>query len=124
LAGATAPHTVDELAERFDRHGIWWAPINYYDELLNDPQLVHAKVFRQVKLRGRTIQLVNHPNRYDGEVPELRVLALEIGEHTREILAEVGYSEDEVRCLIEAKAIAASRDEAATTTEMPARKAS
>ena len=41
----------------------------YYDDLLSDPQLVHAKVFRQVTLRGRTIHLVNHPNRYDGEVP-------------------------------------------------------
>jgi len=110
LARATAPYAVAELAERFDRAGIWWAPINYYDELLADPQLVHAKVFRQVKLRGRTIHLVNHPNRYDGEVPELRVLALEIGQHTREILNELGYAEGDVQRLIKAAAVVASRD--------------
>lgn len=124
LAGATAPYAVSELAERFDRSGIWWAPITYYDELLSDPQLVHAKVFRQVKLRGRTIQLVNHPNRYDGEVPELRVLALEIGEHTREILAELGYGDDEVQSLLSARAVVASRDEDQPATETPERKAS
>ncbi|MBZ9801138.1 CaiB/BaiF CoA transferase family protein [Mesorhizobium sp. ES1-6] len=110
LAGATSSWTVAELAARFDRHGIWWAPINYYDDLLADPQLTHARVFREVKVRGRTIHLVNHPNRYDGEVPSLRVLALEIGEHTREILAELGYSGDDVAALLQKKAVVASRD--------------
>lgn len=110
LAGATTGFTVKELGERFDRCGIWWAPIAYYDELLADPQLSHANVFRQVKVRGRTIHLVNHPNRYDGEVPALRVLALEIGEHTREILTEMGYTADQIDQLVASRAVAASRD--------------
>ena len=110
LAGATACFTTNELGERFDRCGIWWAPIAYYDDLLADPQLRHANVFRQVKVRGRTIHLVNHPNSYDGEVPALRVLALEIGEHTREILTEMGYAADEIDRLVASRAVAASRD--------------
>jgi crotonobetainyl-CoA:carnitine CoA-transferase CaiB-like acyl-CoA transferase len=110
LASATARFAVAELAERFDRHGIWWAPINYYDDLLADAQLSHAQVFRQVNVRGRTIHLVNHPNRYDGEVPALRYLALEIGEHTREILDELGYADDEVKRLLASKAVVASRE--------------
>jgi crotonobetainyl-CoA:carnitine CoA-transferase CaiB-like acyl-CoA transferase len=114
LAGATSIYTTGELAERFDRHGIWWAPINYYDDLLADPQLTHARVFREVRLRGRTIHLVNHPNRYDGEVPSLRILALEIGEHTCEILKELAYSDDDVAALLEEKAVVASREPAAT----------
>ncbi|MBX3567484.1 MAG: CoA transferase [Rhizobiaceae bacterium] len=113
LAGATARYRVADLAERFDRHGIWWAPISYYDDLLADPQLVHAQVFRKITLRGRTIHLVNHPNRYDGEVPELRVLALEIGEHTRAILGELGYAESEAQALLSSGAVVASRDDQA-----------
>ena len=76
----------------------------------HDPQLVHANVFRQIKVRGRTIQLVNHPNRYDDGAPELRVLALEIGEHTREILSELGYVDSEVERLLSSAAVVASRD--------------
>ncbi|ESX03682.1 racemase [Mesorhizobium sp. LSJC268A00] len=110
LASATARFAVADLAERFDRHGIWWAPINYYDDLLADAQLSHAQVFRQVNVRGRTIHLVNHPNRYDGEVPALRYLALEIGEHTHEILDELGYADVEVQRLLASKAVVASRE--------------
>jgi len=109
LRAATAVYSLAEIAERLDRAEIWWAPIKYYDQLLDDPQLVHAQVFRKVEVRGRTIHLVNHPNRYDGKVPELRLLALEIGEHSREILAELGYAGDEIETLIETGRVAASR---------------
>ena len=61
-------------------------------------------------MRGRTIQLVNHPNRYDGEVPALRFLAFEIGEHTHEILDELGYADGEVQRLLASKAVVASRE--------------
>jgi crotonobetainyl-CoA:carnitine CoA-transferase CaiB-like acyl-CoA transferase len=74
-------------------------------------------VFRRIDVRGRTIHLVNHPNRYDGQVPDVRVLALEIGEHTREIMGELGYSSAETEGLIEAGAVTASRAEQTKVTE-------
>jgi crotonobetainyl-CoA:carnitine CoA-transferase CaiB-like acyl-CoA transferase len=113
LRAATSIYSLSEIGERLDRASIWWAPIKYYDQLLDDPQLVHAQVFRKVSVRGRTIHLVNHPNRYDGKVPELRVLALEIGEHSREILGELGYGAAEIEALIAAGRVAASRHEPA-----------
>ncbi|HEV7284479.1 MAG TPA: CoA transferase, partial [Kaistia sp.] len=109
LCAATAPFSRDELGERLDSHAIWWAPIHFYDDLLSDPQIQHAEVFREVTVRGRTVHLVNHPNRYDGAVPELRVLALEIGEHTHEIMGELGYDAAEIDRLVAARAVAASR---------------
>jgi crotonobetainyl-CoA:carnitine CoA-transferase CaiB-like acyl-CoA transferase len=117
LDKATAAFTTDELARRLDERGIWWAPIAYYDDLLADPQLTHMQVFRRIQVRGRTIHLINHPNRYDGQVPDVRVLALEIGEHTREILGELGYSRAETEGLVDAGAVAASREEPTRVTE-------
>ena len=113
LRAATSVYSLSEIGERLDRASIWGAPIKYYDQLLDDPQLVHAQVFRKVTVRGRTIHLVNHPNRYDGKVPELRVLALEIGEHSREILGELGYGPAEIESLIAAGRVTASRSEPA-----------
>lgn len=109
LRAATAGFSREQLGQKLDASSIWWAPINFYDELLDDPQIQHAQVFREITVRGRTVHLVNHPNRYDGEVPELRVLALEIGEHTREIMGELGYRDDEVERLVASRAVAASR---------------
>ena len=110
LRAATAGFSRERLGQRLDASSIWWAPINFYDELLSDPQIQHAQVFREITVRGRTVHLVNHPNRYDGEVPELRILALEIGEHTREIMGELGYGHDEVERLVASRAVAASRE--------------
>nr|WP_252121547.1 hypothetical protein [Rhizobium sp. RCAM05350] len=76
---------------------------------------MHSEIFREVDVRGRKIHLVNHPNRYDGKVPELRVLALEIGEHTKEILKEHGYTQSDVERLLASKAVVASGEDAATT---------
>jgi len=76
--------------------------------LLEHPQLKHMNVFRKITVRGHPVHLVNHPNRYDGQVPDLRVLALDIGEHTNEIMQDLGYSQDEVRSLIASGAIVAS----------------
>jgi crotonobetainyl-CoA:carnitine CoA-transferase CaiB-like acyl-CoA transferase len=110
LRQSTQRFATAELGERLDRHNVWWAPINYYDELLDDPQLKHCQVFRKVQVRGRTIHLVNHPNRYDGKVPEVRVLALEIGEHTYEVMLEIGFSKVETQELVKSGAVVASRD--------------
>ena len=109
LRVATAGFSREQLGQLLDASSIWWAPINFYDELLSDPQIQHAQVFREITVRGRTVHLVNHPNRYDGEVPELRVLALEIGEHTREIMGELGYRDEDVERLVASRAVAASR---------------
>lgn len=108
LRESTAKFTMDELAARLDEFGIWWSPVKNYGQLLDDPQLRHMNVFRTVDVKGKTIHLVNHPNRYDGQVPGLRVLAVEVGEHSREILRELGYSAGEVADLVESRAVLAS----------------
>jgi crotonobetainyl-CoA:carnitine CoA-transferase CaiB-like acyl-CoA transferase len=60
---------------------------------------------------GGTATLVNHPNRYDDEVPPLRRLALTLGEDTREVLGEVGYPAAEIEALVARGVVAAPSKE-------------
>ena len=94
-----------ELAEALDAHGIWYSRVQDYDDLRHDPQAIDNQVFRDVQVGNKTATLVNHPLRYDGEVPGLHHLALEIGEDSRNILADLGYSPSETEALIEADVV-------------------
>ena len=113
-AAAIAGRSFAELQEGFDREAIWYQRVHEYDDLPDDPQIRHNQVFREVPVkRGRAV-LVNHPNRYDGEVPPLRHLALEIGADSRAVLGELGYAAGEIEALLASGAIQAPATEPAT----------
>jgi crotonobetainyl-CoA:carnitine CoA-transferase CaiB-like acyl-CoA transferase len=107
VAAALAGRRLDELVPAFDAHGIWYQRVHDYDDLQADPQVQHNQVLRQVQVKSGQATLINHPLRYDGEVPPLRHLALEIGQDTRAILAELGYGAGEIEALLQAAAVAA-----------------
>lgn len=88
--------TFDQLAEAFDGKGIWYARVENYDEVAENPQLAHNGAFFDASVNGETVKLVSHPLRYDGKVPEFSGFALDAGAHTRSILEEAGYSGVEV----------------------------
>jgi crotonobetainyl-CoA:carnitine CoA-transferase CaiB-like acyl-CoA transferase len=100
LAEELRPRRLTEVAEAFDAHGIWYARVQDYDDLEKDPQANHNEVFREVAVGRAAATLVNHPLRYDGKVPELEHLALAAGQDGRELLAELGYSDQEAESLI------------------------
>jgi crotonobetainyl-CoA:carnitine CoA-transferase CaiB-like acyl-CoA transferase len=88
LDEAFAAWTYTELTERFDRHDVWWAPLNSVADVIDDPQANATGAFVDVPTRdGTTFRAVNGPVDFDGRhlrpgpVPEL-------GEHTREVLRE------------------------------------
>lgn len=116
FAEVLSKRSYSDVAAAFDRQNIWYGPVHDFDDVAEDPQVEALGVFRPVELKGRKVVLVNHPIRYDGRTPELRIAGLEIGEHTREILAEHGYSEDQIADLIRRK-IVASHTHAETTSE-------
>lgn len=82
-----------DLAAQFDAAGIWYARVQDYEDLRTDPQVAHNKVFRTVPIGKSTATLVNHPLRYDGQVPELRHLATRCGEDGRDILRDLGFAD-------------------------------
>jgi crotonobetainyl-CoA:carnitine CoA-transferase CaiB-like acyl-CoA transferase len=98
-AVAVARYTIDEIAARLDPEGLWWAPVQDYDQLARDPQARHSGTFREVNVKGSKATLVNHPLRYDGAVPKLRHLAIEIGQDTAELMRELGFDEQAIAAL-------------------------
>jgi crotonobetainyl-CoA:carnitine CoA-transferase CaiB-like acyl-CoA transferase len=103
-----------DLVPGFDAQAIWYQRVHEYDDLRDDPQIRHNQMFREVAVPGGTATLVSHPNRYDGEVPPLRRLAIAIGEDTREVLGELGYAQAEIDNLVARGAIAAPSKETAS----------
>lgn len=105
VAATLRKFTRARIAELMDAAGLWNAPVQDYDHLAVDPQALHNEVFRTVDVNGESATLVNHPLRYDGEVPPLRKLSVVLGEHTEEILKELGFTSDDIEHLVQQQAI-------------------
>ena len=88
--------------EILNRHKIWHAPVNDYAGVVQDPQVLHNQSFVTIPgATGTPITLVNHPVKYDGKAPEVRLVPQPVGAQTGEILAELGYSPTEIARLEE-----------------------
>lgn len=96
IADVLSTRTYAEVAAAFSAHDIWFGPVHDFDDVAEDPQVEALEVFRRTEVNGHPVVLVNHPIRYDGQVPDLRIKGYAIGEHTREILGEHGLTQEQI----------------------------
>lgn len=96
LSRATTAHWV----KAFEEKGVWHSPVNDYAAVLDDPQVRHLESFRRLEgVTGTPIGLVNHPVRYDGQAPGVRLPPQKLGAQTVAILGELGFTADEMTAL-------------------------
>ncbi|MEZ5934076.1 MAG: CaiB/BaiF CoA-transferase family protein [Alphaproteobacteria bacterium] len=89
-----------DLAAAFEAEAMWYARVETFDDLPENPQLVHNGTFGEIEVDGARARIVNHPNRYDGQCPDRRHFALRQGADTRAILEEAGFAATEIAELL------------------------
>lgn len=85
-------------------------PILALDEVFADPQVAHLRLTRLVHHeRDGDLELLRHPVTFSQTPAGVRTAAPVAGSHTREILNEYGYDDEEIRELLESNAVALER---------------
>lgn len=100
-----AAKTLAEWAEIFDREDVWWAPVNTVNDMLEDRVVHDAGVFIDVPGPEGDVKAVASPTHFYGTPWEARGYAPEMGQHTEEVLLELGYDWDRIIALKEAGVI-------------------
>jgi formyl-CoA transferase len=102
----TAAMTTGAVIERLNQAGIPCGPIYTIDQTFADPQVRHLGVAQGVEsAKLGPIKLVGQPFTLSRTPSRLVASAPEYGEHTGEILAEFGYSSEDIARLRQAGAI-------------------
>ena len=105
-----APRTAAELSALFELHGLPFAPITRPEDLFDDPHLQQTGGLAPLTLPdGRPTQVPLLPLTLAGERPGVRLNPPALGEHSRSLLASLGYSEAEVAALVAGAVVAVAQ---------------
>src|SRR5262249_12462162 len=94
---ALAKGTVHEWVELMIGAGLAAGPIYEFDQVVDDPQVKHTGMVREVEQPGLgTVRMLGFPFAVGGARPAFRRPAPRLGEHTREVLGELGIGASEI----------------------------
>jgi len=93
----------------FEAAGVPVGPVNKIGDMLADPQVAARDMVVEVDHpRAGRVKALGHPIKFSGTPGEQRRPAPLLGEHTREVLAEIGYAAAEIEAFIREGAVAAA----------------
>jgi crotonobetainyl-CoA:carnitine CoA-transferase CaiB-like acyl-CoA transferase len=91
-----ARKTTDELMQIFMEADIWAAPVNNFPAAERDPQVQHNKIIASFDHpKVKQFRTIGPPIRFSRTPSSVKRPPL-LGEHSREILKEIGYPDTEI----------------------------
>ena len=91
--------TTAEVQALFDRGGVPSSPYRTVKEAMADPQIIHRRSFTEVQDAGGRFLAINPPFHMTATTAAARPFVAALGEHTEELLTEVGYTAAEIAAL-------------------------
>lgn len=89
--------TTDEWSAVFADARVWFAPVNTYADIVEDPQVLHNKSVIEIDHpTAGAVKLLGHPVLYDGQRPGVRNLPPDLGSSNRTVLTELGYDTEDI----------------------------
>ena len=97
--------------EKLEAAGIPAGPVLNIEEMSLDPQTIARRMVREVSNHGETFKVIGHPVKYSDYDTQIELSAPKLGEHTRDIMAELGYTEERINLLLEKGAVYGGKKE-------------
>jgi len=97
VQNAMSDYKVGEIVERLEKAGVPVTRVNTVKDTLEDPHAIDRGIFcTQEHPKFGAVKFTYTPIRRDGKYAEIYRPSPGIGEHTRDILSEAGYSDKEI----------------------------
>ena len=96
IAAVFATKTLAEWTPLLDAEHLTWAPVAELPELIHDPQMEEMDAWSVIDGPQGSFRTLNTPFAIEGADVGPRGPAPKTGEHTHEVLSELGLSDDEI----------------------------
>lgn len=101
LAETLREHELDDIEDELASRGVGIGQVNDNLDVAENPQIVARGMITEVE-DTPGLRVLKQPIRFDGWSGDMRTRAPELGQNTREVLVELGYSDADIEAYIAA----------------------